>query len=262
VREREATMAATDATAVVKSRSEDCPGVVRLVLHLPGAAATCMPGQFLMIEPCEGAFPVVRRPFTVSDADPAGGTVEVVFQVVGEGTGMLAGLSPGEGLRVLGPLGRGWQPAEGSWLLVGGGLGSAGFPLLRRSVRSAAVLVGARTASLLPRTPEGAFVATEDGSLGKRGLVTDLLDAVDPSAFDAIAVCGPLAMMSAVAARLSADSLGRTQVSMESRMACGWGACGGCPVPSSGGGYLKCCTDGPVFRAGEIDWAGCAGVLP
>jgi dihydroorotate dehydrogenase electron transfer subunit len=255
-------MAASDSLALVTSRSEDCPGVVRLVLDLPGAAGSCMPGQFLMIEPGSGPFPVARRPFTISDVDPAGGTVEVVFQVVGEGTGMLAELSSGDGLRVLGPLGNGWQPVEGSWLLVGGGLGSAGFPLLQRSVRSAVVLVGARTASKLLIRPEGAVVATEDGSLGARGLVTDLLDTVDPAAFDAIAVCGPLAMMRAVVERLTTEALARTQVSMESRMACGWGACGGCPVPSTGGGYLKCCTDGPVFRAGEIDWAGCAGVLP
>lgn len=243
-----------DLTCLVESREEELPGVIRLRLSGCGPAAGAGPGQFLMVETSDGVFPVSRRPFTVSRIDRSRGTVEIVFEVVGRGTECLAKASPGTQLRILGPLGQGFRISGNRWLLVGGGLGAAGFPLLADALPSATVLLGASSASRLVRTGSEPVVATEDGSAGRKGLVTDLLQDIDWDAFDGIAVCGPVAMMKAVVDAVPESKLPLVQVSMESRMGCGWGACSGCAVPASSGGYLKCCADGPVFAALRIDW--------
>jgi dihydroorotate dehydrogenase electron transfer subunit len=250
-----------DVSCRVESRAEECPGVVRLGLSCGTPAGEAVPGQFLMVEASSGAFPVSRRPFTISRVDGVRGVMEIVFEVVGRGTEALARVEPGDSLRVLGPLGRGFRISGSRWLLIGGGLGAAGFPFLAARIPSAAVILGASCSSRLIPTGMEASVATEDGSAGTKGLVTDLLAGVDWGSYDGIAVCGPAAMMKAVVEMVPPEILRAVQVSMESRMGCGWGACGGCAVPSSAGGYLKCCTDGPVFDATEIDWTRMDGSL-
>lgn len=197
---------------------------------------------------------MTRRPLTLSDLDSDAGTFSVVFEVVGAGTSALASSPEGTVRRVLGPLGRGYRLLPGSWLLVGGGMGAAGFPLLSRKVDVRRTLLGARESSLL--LTEGcvdARCATEDGSAGVCGLVTDLCRSMRWRDFDAIALCGPLAMMEAVVALVPEELHGRVQVSTESRMACGYGVCEGCAIPGRDG-YIRCCTDGPVVAADAIDW--------
>lgn len=244
----------TDCDAVVEAVEQAGPGIFRLVLRAPRAAEDSLPGQFLMIETSPGPFPLLRRPFTVSSADRDDGTLEVLFRVAGGGTGALARLSSGESVRVLGPLGRGWPLSDGRWLLIGGGMGAAGFPYLASRLGPHDILLGAGSAASLFWVPAGALLATEDGSAGTRGLVTCLLDRIDPLSYERIAVCGPVAMMKAVVAALPPGARSSTLVSLESRMACGWGVCGGCALPASGGGFLRCCSDGPVFEASELDW--------
>ncbi|NLP05670.1 dihydroorotate dehydrogenase electron transfer subunit [Candidatus Fermentibacteria bacterium] len=244
----------TDCDASVKAVEQVGPGIFRIVLLAPGTARESLPGQFLMIEASPGPFPLLRRPFTVSSADRAGGTLELLFRVTGGGTGALSRLSRGDSVRVLGPLGRGWPVSDGRWLLVGGGMGAAGFPFLASRLGPHDILLGAGNAASLAWTPPGALLATEDGSAGTKGLVTCLLDRIDPFSYERIAVCGPVAMMRAVVAALPPGVRASTLVSLESRMACGWGVCGGCAVPASGGGFLRCCADGPVFEASELDW--------
>lgn len=244
----------TDSEAVVIAVEQAGPGIFRLVLLAPQAAAESLPGQFLMIEAPPGPFPLLRRPFTASSADRSGGTLEAIFRVVGGGTLALSRLVAGDRVRVLGPLGRGWPLSDGRWLLIGGGLGAAGFPFLASRLGSCDVLLGAGSAASMAWAPPGAILATEDGSAGEKGLVTCLLDRIDPFSYERIAVCGPLAMMKAVVAALPPGVHAATLVSLESRMACGWGACGGCAVPASGGGFLRCCADGPVFWVSELDW--------
>lgn len=95
---------------------------------------------------------------------------------------------------------------------------------------------------------------TEDGSSGRKGLITDLLGSIQWDTFGSIALCGPVAMMKAVIEMMPVEFRAITQVSAEARMGCGWGACEGCSVPKAGGGYLKCCTDGPVLPAETVDW--------
>lgn len=243
-----------DSDALVIENEFISGGICRIFFEAPHAAGLSTPGQFAMIEPSQGAFPVTRRPLTISDCNPAKGSISFVFQVVGDGTASLAGLRKGDRARILAPLGRGYSLEGGNWLLVAGGLGSAGFPFLLARVSEATVLIGARSAGRIVCCPPGASIATEDGSMGRRGLVTDLFRGIGWNLYDAIAVCGPALMMKAAVGAIPAEFTHLIQVSMESRMGCGWGVCGGCPVPAARGGYLSCCTDGPVFRACDIDW--------
>jgi len=245
----------------VESCSFECPGICRIGFSCPALVEEAGPGQFVMVEVSDGPLPAARRPFTLSSVSKSKGIFEIVFEVKGPGTSSLASSAPGRSCRVMGPLGRGYETSADRWLLVGGGLGAAGFPFLAASVRSARVLLGASCSDALVRTGGEAEYATEDGSAGRRGLVTDLLDGLDLASFDAIAVCGPTPMMKAVVEAVPDDLRPRVQVSLESRMGCGWGACGGCAIPASAGGYLKCCVDGPVVTAQAVDWSRMGGGL-
>ena len=228
------------------------PGIVCMTFSAPGFRS--LPGQFLEIEVSPGPFPVTRRPFTVNRLLPEG--FEILFDLRGRGTELLSSLSPGSPVRVLGPLGNGWRLAPGKWLLVGGGMGCAGFSFLAGELEEPpTVLMGASTADrLLPFDDGDLRVITEDGSSGPRGRVTDLLPGIEPGDYRVVAVCGPVPMMRGVWLSLPPGHRRRVQVSAESRMGCGWGVCGGCAVPAAGGGYVKCCSDGPVFAGDELDW--------
>ena len=253
----------SDHDCEVASLTEICPSVYRLSLYAPGLAAI-RPGQFVQVEiPGDGIFPITRRPLTVSrlrkGPDPGRESLELVFRSVGRGTQLLSRVRTGQRIRAMGPLGRGYRVRPGRWLLVGGGMGAAGFPLLAGRLEGGACLVGAGTSGELflqcdPLPPhfESSW-ATLDGSSGVHGPVTALLDRTDLAGFDHVAVCGPLPMIRAVVGALPRRLLENTQVSAEARMACGWGGCEGCAIPAAAG-YLKCCLDGPVFDATRIDW--------
>jgi dihydroorotate dehydrogenase electron transfer subunit len=244
-------MTASDFDAVVREKERIHSGVFRLAFDAPGFLGA--PGQFLEMEPCSGPFPMTRRPLTINRLLPGG--FEVVFEIRGRGTELLAKKEAGETVRTLGPLGRGWRTDPGRWLLIGGGMGAAGFPFLKSELpEPPMVLLGASSSARLLQTGGHELVATEDGSSGIRGLVTDLLPGIDFSQFAAMAVCGPLPMMRAVWNKVPQEYRHLIQVSTESRMGCGWGVCEGCSIPAFGGGYHKCCTDGPVFMGNELDW--------
>ena len=249
-----------DSVVRVMENLEILPGVHSMVLEAPGGVYSgSIPGQFLQVEVSPGPFPVTRRPLTI-DGLPGEDLVRVVFEVRGGGTTTLSAMSEGASLRVLGPLGRGYLLERGGWLLVGGGLGAAGFGFLASRVDCRSVLLGASASSrLLPLPGLPVSVATEDGSEGITGLVTDLLGRCEWDGIENVAVCGPVAMMGAVVRQLPDRLHGRIQVSTEARMGCGYGVCEGCSIPASGGGYLKCCTDGPVLPAAGIDWERWAG---
>lgn len=239
----------------VLQHDEILPGVFRTVLQSGEISQQAKPGQFVQIEPSSGLFPVTRRPFTLNMVYDD--SFEIIFDVVGRGTSIMAGMEIGGSVRVMGPLGTGWNvdnPRD--WMLIGGGLGAAGFQFLIHHVECRTVVIGAASSNrLLPVHPScGVLVATEDGSAGKRGLVTDLISNEALAEAECIALCGPLAMMEAVWRTLSDEHRGKVQVSTESRMGCGWGVCDGCSIPVVGGGYRKCCQEGPVFRGVEIDW--------
>jgi NAD(P)H-flavin reductase len=199
--------------------------------------------------------PFLPRAFSLLRARP--GELEFMLEDVGPGTARLAALGAGDALHVLGPLGNGFAPArEGRRpILVGGGVGTAPLAILADALGSAAlVLLGfrdaahARGAELIA----GARVATDDGSHGHHGLVTDLLRAeLGADARAEVYACGPPPMLEAVRA-LCADAGVPAQLALESGMACGFGACFGCVVPTRGG-YVRLCVDGPVVEAGELE---------
>ena len=243
---------ARDIDCVIENSEEVLPGVVRITFLSPEIASSALPGQFVQIEPSPGIFPLTRRPITINRLTNKG--FELVFDIVGRGTKLMAEMEAGSIVRVLGPLGNGWNiDREANWLLIGGGLGVAGFQFLIDSVERSTVLIGASAADRVISI-DNSVIATEDGSMGKPGLITALLNDEIYGEADSIAICGPVAMMEAVWNTIPDEHRGKVQVSTESRMGCGWGVCDGCSIPVTQGGFKKCCKEGPVFPGNDIDW--------
>jgi dihydroorotate dehydrogenase electron transfer subunit len=189
------------------------------------------------------------------------GTLELHFLIedVGPGTNRLAELEPGDGLRIVGPLGLGFTPPAGNRapLLVGGGVGIAPLAIWQDQLKQPArTLLGFRDAAHAPGAQllGNAEIATNDGSVGHHGLVTELLRAeLDADAHRQVYACGPPPMLEAVRA-LCAERDVPAQLALESGMACGYGACFGCVVPTRDG-YVRLCVDGPVLEASQLETA-------
>jgi dihydroorotate dehydrogenase electron transfer subunit len=236
-------------TSVVERRSYG-PYVVLTVADPEGPAPD--PGQFYMLTAAErwgggqDERPFLPRAFSVMRSRD--GQLDFLLEDVGPGTNRLAELEPGDGLLLLGPLGRGFAPPRDGRrpVLVGGGVGIAplaiwgdalGEPLTLLGFRDAAHAEGA---ALIP----GARVITDDD-----GFVTDLLREELPGHVEVYA-CGPPPMLDAVK-RICDDHGVPGQLAMESGMACGFGACFGCVVPTRNG-YVRLCVDGPVIHTDEL----------
>jgi dihydroorotate dehydrogenase electron transfer subunit len=220
------------------------------------------PGQFAMLAAAErwgggeDERPYLPRAFSIARWNR--GEAHYLLEDVGPGTRRLSELRAGEQLWVLGPLGRPFTaPSEGRRaILAGGGVGIAPLAILSDTLGEATtVLLGfrdgarAQGAALLG----DAQVATDDGSAGHHGLLTDLLLAeLERDAHAVVYACGPAAMLEAVRAMCAARGV-PAQLALEAGMACGFGACFGCVVPLRGGGYLRVCVDGPVVDAAELD---------
>lgn len=223
------------------------------------------PGQFYMLAADSrwggGADerPYLPRAFSFARSLPDG-TLQFLLEAIGPGTERLAELHPGEGLALVGPLGIGFEVPDGARpLLVGGGIGVAPMLCLADELGGRAsdgVLLGFRSAghaeaARLFRAPE---VVTDDGSVGGRALVTELLrERLDRDPGASVYACGPPPMLEAVRA-LCAERDVPAQLALESGMACGYGACFGCVVPTRNG-YIRLCVDGPVLDAGELETA-------
>jgi dihydroorotate dehydrogenase electron transfer subunit len=217
------------------------------------------PGQFFMLAAAErwggGANerPYLPRAFSHARVNDDG-TLDFLLEAVGPGTQRLAELQPGEGIWILGPLGIGFSGAS-SPLLVGGGIGTAPLLALHDTLpEDTPVLLGFRSAAHAEAATlfRGApVIATDDGSVGHSGLVTELLyDLLEGSS---IYSCGPPPMLEAVRA-ICAEREIPAQLALESGMACGFGACFGCVVPTKNG-YVRLCLDGPVLPAAELETA-------
>jgi len=247
--------------APVVSRTELMPGAHLFWLWAPQIAKVAQPGQFVMVRCGEGHQPLLRRPLSIHRiAD--GEQVALLFSVVGQGTSLLSRYREGDKLDLLGPLGNGFSlyPGSSKLLLVAGGVGIAPLVFLADKAldqrRAVVLLAGSATASLLyPRSllPSSVdlVIATEDGSDGQRGAITDLLgDFVNWA--DQVFACGPLSMYQS----MSACGFGgpkSVQVCLETAMACGLGACYGCTVKTKRG-LRQVCQDGPVFELDDILW--------
>jgi dihydroorotate dehydrogenase electron transfer subunit len=219
------------------------------------------PGQFYMLAAAErwgggrDERPYLPRAFSYARARPAelGVRLEFLLEAVGPGTERLAALEPGAELSLVGPLGVGFRPVDTRPLLVGGGIGAAPLLCLAEELDSPRVLLGFRSAR--HARAAGLFadpgLATDDGSVGRRALVTDLLvEELEEGAPRAVYACGPPPMLEAVRA-ICAERGVPAQLALESGMACGFGACFGCVVPTRGG-YIRLCVDGPVLDADQL----------
>lgn len=223
------------------------------------------PGQFYMLAAEEGwggvenERPYLPRAFSYARAVPVGGGVRLDFmlEAIGPGTRRLAELRDGDALALVGPLGLGFHLPSGDAVLVGGGIGVAPILCLSEALPGAAVLLGFRAAAFAAAAglfPGPVSLATDDGSAGRRALVSELLrEHLDRTPAAAVCACGPPPMLEAVRA-LSGERGVAAQLALESGMACGFGACFGCVVPTRDG-YLRLCVDGPVVDAGRLESA-------
>jgi dihydroorotate dehydrogenase electron transfer subunit len=220
------------------------------------------PGQFAMLAAAErwgggrDERPYLPRAFSI--ARRLDGECHFLLEDVGPGSRRLCALQVGEELWALGPLGVGFTapPEARRAILVGGGVGIAPLAILQDVLGAeSTVLLGFRDG---PRTEgaallSGALLASDDGSAGHHGAVTDLLAGeLGRDAHAVVYACGPAGMLEAVRA-MCAERGVPAQLALEAGMACGFGACFGCVVPTRGGGYLRVCVDGPVIDAAELD---------
>jgi dihydroorotate dehydrogenase electron transfer subunit len=272
-----------------------------LTLAAPEVAKAARPGQFAMLRVPGTYDPLLPRAFSFYGVDAQSGQVTFLYRVVGKGTRLLAAQQAGSRLQIWGPLGHGFERPEGPALLVGGGVGipplvhfasDCGSRIWDREVSTAESAEHAERDREKARTLEAVFgfataefvvggetlqaagvplqIATDDGTRGHHGRVTDLLqtwltehqntrgaEIRNPKSEirnpRSVLACGPHAMLAAVARLCEAAGV-PAQLALEAPMACGVGACIGCTVPRREGGYARVCTDGPVFRADEINW--------
>ncbi|MCS7199761.1 MAG: hypothetical protein N2327_04295 [Caldimicrobium sp.] len=222
------------------------------------------PGQFLKIGLSDGRFdPLFPRPFTVHSLQK--NTLRILYQVVGKGTRALRIIKAGSYVEVLAPLGQPYpKDIEFPLALVGGGVGVAGFGFLLERLSSqrrkeTALYYGASKRSDLVRLDYfKSFevplrLATEDGSLGFKGYITDLLEKdLKERCFRTIIACGPLPMLKRLKESLKGSGI-KLYLSLENFMACGTGFCMGCVLPKRSGGYVHLCKDGPTLLAEEIE---------
>lgn len=244
------------------------PGIFLLRIHAPELAVSAMPGQFIMVRINEGIDPCLRRPFSISGTED-GGIVRVLYKTVGKGTLMLSNKRAGEELSILGPLGKGFKISDQNrhHFIVAGGIGVAPMFFISQVFKKEEVtfLAGFRRSDEvitpdLVGLKQDIYIATDDGSLGYNGRVTDLLiqEIEKHGNNDAgIYACGPLPMLKALSIIANKYKI-PCNVSMETFMACGLGACQGCVVRAPSDldtiSYHHVCKEGPVFDINEIDW--------
>ena len=273
-------------TARVRENVVVARDTLRMRIDAPALAAAVRPGQFLMLRPAGGTDPLLGRPFALWDVvrDESGTPVgiDVIYIVLGRGTRALSERKAGDRVSVWGPLGNGFgaPPAGGSVVCVAGGIGQTPFLALAYwwTGRSAYggrefapgaradrvdILYGVRSADLLAGVTEfraagmGVEIATDDGSAGSKGFVTDLLRArLERGERPAkVLGCGPPPMLAALAMIAEAHGLD-CDLSLENHMACGYGACFSCVAPirqEDGSTDLRrVCVEGPIFPAKDV----------
>ena len=226
----------------------------------PEIASQINPGEFLNIKINELPVPLLRRPFSVCDVEDD--CFYIMFNTLGTGTKLLSLKKPGENIDILGPLGKGFNIDDDyeTAIVIAGGLGAAPFPYLTKKLKGKKEiisLIGGKTKSdVITYGLENISVATDDGSLGFKGNVIELLEekitGIDISK-SKIFACGPTPMLKTLK-ELSAQININCELSTECVMACGFGICQGCPIQSAENedNFLLVCKDGPVFNSKEI----------
>ncbi|MCX7826069.1 MAG: dihydroorotate dehydrogenase electron transfer subunit [Verrucomicrobiae bacterium] len=250
----------------IVSNERDTDLYFRLALRAPEVAHATQPGQFLhmRIPPLREA--LLRRPFSIFQAN--GQTVTILYKVVGKGTEALSRMRAGEEVSVIGPLGHGFtvpQPGGATPLLVAGGYGMAAMYLLaERSPQKGMVFVGGKRAEDILCEKEfralgwDVRVTTEDGSRGEKGIVTQLLppELRRATRGQKLFACGPTAMLKVVA-KIAEEFNVPAEISTDEHMCCGVGVCLTCVIPvrtGDGWEYQRTCTEGPVFDSRNVLW--------
>jgi dihydroorotate dehydrogenase electron transfer subunit len=241
--------------------TEVLPSIYLLQARAPEIAALAYPGQYVMVRCGEGHDMPLRRPLGIHRISQDG--ISLLYTVIGRGTVWLSQRKAGERVDLFGPLGKGFEiyPSSRNLLLVAGGVGIA--PLLALAEHAIAkglkvsVVIGEKNAAkIYPERllPSGIkpVITTEDGSLGQKGVVTDVLPQFISQA-DQVFVCGPLPMYRAIAKMGKKLGNKPMQVVLETVMGCGVGACLSCSIETKSGRKLVC-KDGPVFEFGDIIW--------
>lgn len=253
--------------AKILSNVQVVPGHYRMVLEVPSIAREIKPGQFVSVRCGDGFDPLLRRPFSLHKVKDFS-CIEILYSVRGKGTEILSAKRAGDAVDIIGPSGNGFEAecaGQDDYILIGGGVGVA--PLyalaeqLARKKRKVCVFIGARTKEILLCEEEfrglgcEVKVATDDGTAGCRGVVTDLLQELLGSGNQQPAVvyaCGPKPMLKKVASVCGSFKV-KARGSLEENMACGIGVCLGCAVKTKQG-YKRVCKDGPIFDLNEIVW--------
>lgn len=216
------------------------------LIQISGSYAAS-PGQFYMLRSWERN-PLLSRPLSVFDLDEE--KISFVYALRGQGTTKLSRLRPGERVSLTGPLGNGWEVPSGRVALVGGGVGLAALFLAAKRYKQTDVYLGFTDKPYLVDAFSAVaqvHVASETGNGGHKGLVLDILNM---EGYTACYACGPEAMLSSLRNPCQEKGV-PLYVSLETRMACGIGACLGCTIETTRG-YLRVCRDGPVFNADEV----------
>jgi len=235
-------------------------------LEAPDLSQQCQPGQFVHLKTANGTDPLLRRPFSIHRKNLKSGTISLLYRVVGKGTRIMKSTQPDCKFDVLGPLGKSFE-LQGDFshaFIVAGGMGIAPIFFLIDSLlekrKSITLLWGARGEAEffqmdeLKDTGVQIHLATDDGSMGYPGLVTELLkDQLEKTqdGWQGFA-CGPWRMLKEIQCCVK-DTDFTWQVSMEEHMACGVGVCQGCAVLTSNG-YKMVCSDGPIFNLKDIQF--------
>ena len=259
-----------DTQTSVLSNEEVAEAHYLLRCECPEIAQHAKPGQFIHVMISTGTGLLLRRPFTIYTVE--GAQITMLYQIIGEGTKRLSEMPIGASLQILGPLGKPFDIASSSApaILVGGGAGIASLMLLAVALRERGIptlgLVGAQHRARLLSVADleaigiAVHIATDDGSVGHHGFVTEILrELLGKTDWQCsqIYACGPHGMLAAVA-KLAADFEVPAQVAMENRMGCAMGVCLGCVCPVRVDAerieYQRVCTEGPVFNPSDIVW--------
>jgi len=238
---------------------EICKNVYEILIECPKIAEESKPGQFLHIKVNKGIDPLLRRPISISRINRDEGSISLIYQVIGKGTKEMTGFRQGDDIDIIGPLGNGFSIFTGSkCAVVGGGIGIAPLLELASCISDCDAYLGFKCSTFKLGEYKAAcrelHIATEDGSVGSMGYVTDFIKNINR--YDIIYTCGPKPMMKKVKELCEKSSV-KCFVSLEERMGCGVGACLVCACRIKEGDtwhYKKVCADGPVFEAGEVDF--------
>jgi dihydroorotate dehydrogenase electron transfer subunit len=248
-------------TVHVQEKIEINPDIFYITVNAPEIAAVAEPGQFVMLDCGENT--ILRRPISIHRVID-NNKIALLIRISGTGTQNLAGIKSGDTINLTGPLGNGFTLSHDAEqiLLVSGGMGIAPLVFLAEKAqllnKKVTILAGSRDSSqlypeqLLPMGTE-LVTATEDGSKGEKGLVTDFLPEL-LNKYDQVFACGPVNMYRTIDSILDSMNYDKDlQVSLEVRMGCGFGICYGCTIKTTEG-LKQVCKDGPVFNIKQINW--------